>query len=165
MYKLKDMRAGIFAILFLTGVTTQAQQKATVKTPAPKRVIAAEKPTTPVKTETPAVTVVKPAAVSPVPETIPASFLGRYELYAGIPAVYLGHFILLADGHYQVAFATNENDYETGTYKYHPDTQSVEWISGMFYNNAWKGKITNKGNNVIRLDFNKAAYAEKSQQN
>jgi hypothetical protein len=166
MYKLKDMRNGIFIILLLIAGSLQAQVKKAGPKPAPKRNVKAPVGTSlPVKTEAP-VTSQKPVTVVPnVNESIPAGFLGRYELYAGIPSTYLGHFILLADGRYQVAFASNENDYETGLYRYHADTQSVEWISGMFYNNAWKGTITSRGNNNTRLDFNKAAYAERSQQN
>jgi len=35
-------------------------------------------------------------------------------VYSGIPTMYIGHIVLLADGKYKVAFGTDENNYETG---------------------------------------------------
>ena len=86
--------------------------------------------------------------------------LGRYELYSGIPAMYLGHFILLSNGKYKVAFNTDEENYdERGVYVYHKDTNTIEWQAGMFHSNNWGGKIikTEKG---FRIQFNKATYGD-----
>lgn len=86
--------------------------------------------------------------------------LGRYELYSGIPSIYLGHFILLANGKYKVAFNTDEENYdERGTYTFHSDTNTIEWKGGMFQNNNWGGKVskTEKG---FRIQFNKATYGD-----
>ncbi|MES2374119.1 MAG: hypothetical protein V4557_16200 [Bacteroidota bacterium] len=86
--------------------------------------------------------------------------LGRYELYSGIPSIYLGHFILLANGKYKVAFNTDEENYdERGAYVYHSDTNTIEWKAGMFRSNNWGGKIvkTEKG---FRIQFNKATYGD-----
>lgn len=96
----------------------------------------------------------KTEAPSPVPHT------GRYELYSGVPTLYIGHVIMLDNGKYKVAFDTDENNYdETGTYRYHADTQTIEWISGMFFNNNWKGKFVSKDGGY-RIEFNKSSYAE-----
>ncbi|MEO7529948.1 MAG: hypothetical protein ABIS69_01010 [Sediminibacterium sp.] len=86
--------------------------------------------------------------------------LGRYELYSGIPSMYLGHFILLNNGKYKLAFNTDEENYDdTGTYTFHNDTNTLEWISGMFKNNSWGGKFekTEKG---FHIQFNKATYGD-----
>jgi hypothetical protein len=85
--------------------------------------------------------------------------LGRYELYSGIPSMYLGHFILLDNGKYKVAFDTDENNYEVSNYIYHEDTKTIEWVNGLFKNNNWDGKLvsTDKG---FRIQFNKATFAE-----
>lgn len=86
--------------------------------------------------------------------------LGRYELYSGIPAMYLGHFILLANGKYKVAFSTDEDNYdERGSYTFHNDTNTIEWQTGMFMNNNWGGKLvkTEKG---FRIQLNKATYGD-----
>lgn len=86
--------------------------------------------------------------------------LGRYELYSGIPSIYLGHFILLPNGKYKVAFNTDEENYdERGTYVFHKDTDTIEWQAGMFHSNSWGGKIvkTEKG---FRIQFNKATYGD-----
>lgn len=86
--------------------------------------------------------------------------LGRYELYSGIPSIYLGHFILLPNGRYKVAFDNDETNYdESGRYKWHKETNTIEWISGMFKNNNWGGKLsqTAKG---YHIQFNKATYGD-----
>ena len=71
-------------------------------------------------------------------------FHGRYELYSGIPTMYIGHVILLGNGKYKAAFDSDETNYEVGSYIFHPDTNTIEWVSGMFKNNNKKkneGKI------------------------
>ncbi|MEO8171554.1 MAG: hypothetical protein ABI581_00670 [Sediminibacterium sp.] len=89
-----------------------------------------------------------------------ALHLGRYELYSGIPSIYLGHFILLANGKYKVAFDTDEENYdERGTYVWHSDTNTIEWQAGMFYSNNWGGKLT-KTEKGFRIQFNKATYGD-----
>lgn len=86
--------------------------------------------------------------------------LGRYELFSGIPSMYIGHFILLADGKYKVAFDTDENNYDvSGRYTYNKQTGTIEWISGMFKNNNWGGKLT-KTAKGFHIQFNKATYGE-----
>ena len=85
--------------------------------------------------------------------------LGKYDLYSGIPAMYLGHLLLLREGKYKVAFSTDENNYETGTYLFHAESNTIEWLSGMFRNNRWGGKF-NKSGNAFRIEFNKVTYAE-----
>jgi hypothetical protein len=86
--------------------------------------------------------------------------LGRYELYSGIPAMYLGHFILLGNGKYKVAFNTDEANYdESGVYKFHAETNTIEWISGMFKNNNWGGKLVKKDKGFT-IEFNKATYGD-----
>lgn len=86
--------------------------------------------------------------------------LGRYELYSGIPTMYIGHLVLLKDGKYKVAFNTDEDNYdESGMYTFHADTNTIEWVSGMFRNNNWGGKLIKKDGS-FRIEFNKASYAE-----
>lgn len=86
--------------------------------------------------------------------------LGRYELYSGIPSIYIGHFILLANGKYKVAFDTDETNYdESGKYIYHKDTNTIEWVSGMFRNNNWGGKLT-KTAKGYHIQFNKATFGD-----
>lgn len=90
--------------------------------------------------------------------------LGRYELYSGLPSMYLGHFLLLADGRYKVAFDNDEANYdETGTYLFHEDAQTIEWLGGMFKSNNWGGKLTRKEGNTCRIEFNKVTFADSSQ--
>ena len=90
--------------------------------------------------------------------------LGRYELYSGIPTIYIGNVVLLANGKYKVAFSTAEDDYEIGRYTFHADTNTIEWLSGMFKNNNWRGKLTTteKG---YRIEFNSATYADSNNSN
>lgn len=85
--------------------------------------------------------------------------LGRYDLFSGIPTVYLGHLVLLADGKYKLAFGTDEENYENGKYIFHPETDTIEWLSGMFKRKDWDGKLTNKGTS-FRIEFAKNTYAE-----
>jgi hypothetical protein len=100
------------------------------------------------------------ANTSQVPQPENSLHLGRYDLYSGIPTMYLGHLILLADGKYKVAFSTDEENYETGNYLFHPGSNTIEWLSGMFRSNGWTGKLSSKGANIFRIEFNKATYAE-----
>ncbi len=89
--------------------------------------------------------------------------LGRYELYSGIPSMYLGHLILLADGKYKVAFDSEEDNYdESGRYIFNENTNTIEWQSGMFKNNNWGGKLVKKEGSGYRIEFNKAAFADSS---
>lgn len=89
--------------------------------------------------------------------------LGRYELYSGIPSMYLGHLILLADGRYKVAFDSEEDNYdESGRYTFNENTNTIEWLSGMFKNNNWGGKLVKKESAGYRIEFNKAAFADSS---
>ena len=85
--------------------------------------------------------------------------LGMYELYSGTPTIYLGHLVLMADGKYKLAFSTDEENYEIGKYVYHPETNTIEWLSGMFRRKEWDGKIINKGSSS-RIEFAKTTYAE-----
>ena len=86
--------------------------------------------------------------------------LGRYELYSGIPTMYLGHILLMADGQYKTAFSTDEDNYEIGTYGFNNETSSIEWITGVFKNNNWGGKLVKRSANNYRIEFNKATFAD-----
>ena len=87
--------------------------------------------------------------------------LGRYEIYAGVPSMYIGHMILQENGRYKVAFNTDEDNYdEMGRYVYHPETNTIEWQFGMFKNNNWGGKVVTKESGRIRIEFNPTSYAE-----
>ncbi len=90
--------------------------------------------------------------------------LGRYELYSGIPTIYIGNVVLLANGKYKVAFSTAEDDYEIGRYVFHADTNTIEWLSGMFKNNNWRGKLTSSEKG-FRIEFNSATYADSNNSN
>lgn len=87
--------------------------------------------------------------------------LGRYELYSGVPTMYLGHFILLPNGKYKVAFDTDETNYdESGRYSYNKETGVITWISGMFKNNNWAGKTSKGEKGGYRIQFNKVTYGD-----
>lgn len=115
------------------------------------------------KIRLPQTTTVKNPVIT-VPKPIsPNLHLGRYELYSGIPSMYLGHLILLADGRYKVAFDSEEDNYdESGRYTFNENTNTIEWQSGMFKNNNWGGKLVKKGGAGFRIEFNKAAFADSS---
>jgi hypothetical protein len=113
---------------------------------------------------------VKPPATTQRTVSVPAQVvavqptnglhLGRYELYSGIPSIYLGHFILLNTGKYKVAFESDEDNYDvSGSYIFHADTQTIEWKGGMFKSNNWGGKLVKKENG-FRIEFNKATFGE-----
>jgi hypothetical protein len=89
-----------------------------------------------------------------------AVHLGKYELYSGIPSMYLGQLILEKDGKYRIAFNTDEDNFDTGTYVFHPENSTIEWTSGMFRNNNWGGKYISRGSGAFRIEFNKATFAE-----
>ena len=86
--------------------------------------------------------------------------LGKYNLYSGIPTMYIGHIILQADGKYKVAFGTDEDNYEIGKYTFHAASNSIEWLTGLFKNKGWSGKLSTTSGNANRIEFNKATYAE-----
>lgn len=114
------------------------------------------------RAQVPAVT--NATAAVTVKAAVSSLHLGRYELYSGLPSMYLGHFLLLADGRYKVAFDNDEANYdETGTYLFHEDTQTIEWLGGMFKSNNWGGKLIRKEGNTYRIEFNKATFADSGQ--
>ncbi len=86
--------------------------------------------------------------------------LGKYELFSGIPPMYIGHIYLMPGGKYKVAFGTDEDNYEFGAYTYNSNTKSIQWMSGLFKNKGWTGKMTTKPGGGNRIEFNKATYAE-----
>lgn len=104
------------------------------------------------------VTVAATTATTEVPKMVDPH-LGKYDLYSGIPSMYIGHLILLTGGKYKVALSTDENNYEFGSYSFDAASNTIEWQSGLFKNNSWKGKLTNAGSN-FRIDFNKVTFAE-----
>lgn len=85
--------------------------------------------------------------------------LGKYDLYSGIPSMYIGHIVLQTGGKYRVALSTDESNYELGTYKYDAASNSIEWLTGFCRNSNWKGKITNTSG-VFRIELNRASFAE-----
>ena len=86
--------------------------------------------------------------------------LGRYELYSGIPTMYLGHIILMEDGKYKTAFSTDEDNYELGTYAFNNETSTIEWLTGVFKHNNWSGKLVRRSASSYRIEFNKATFAD-----
>ena len=86
--------------------------------------------------------------------------LGKYDLYSGIPSMYIGHLVLLTGGKYKVALSTDENNYETGDYTFDASTNTIEWQTGLFKNNSWKGKLVNTSGNSFRIEFNKVTFAD-----
>lgn len=86
--------------------------------------------------------------------------LGKYELYSGIPTMYLGHIILMADGQYKTAFSTDEDNYELGTYGFNNETSTIEWLTGVFKHNNWGGKLVKRSTSSYRIEFNKATFAD-----
>jgi ribosomal protein L21E len=103
-----------------------------------------------------AVTSVKPEAA---PNT---ALIGRYQIFTGIQKNYIGHFYLSADGSYRVALHSDEETYAAGTYQYVPETQSVKWLSGLFFQNRWEGKLVKQTNGDYQIIFNGKAIAEKA---
>ena len=101
------------------------------------------------------------ASANPTSEVVDEKNLyhGRYELYSGIPTMYIGHVILLGNGKYKAAFDSDDTNYEVGNYIFHPDTNTIEWVSGMFKNNNWGGKMVNKSGKS-RIEFNRATFAD-----
>lgn len=84
---------------------------------------------------------------------------GRYDLYSGIPTVYLGTLVMMEGGKYKVAFSTDENDFETGTYAFHSETSGIEWLSGLCKRKEWSGKLIKKEAGY-RIELNKSTFAE-----
>lgn len=94
-------------------------------------------------------------------QVVPSNLhLGRYELYSGIPTMYLGHIILMEDGKYKTAFSTDEDNYELGTYGFNNETSTIEWLSGVFKQNNWAGKLVKRSASSFRIEFNKATFAD-----
>ena len=110
-----------------------------------------------VKTNT--ITVSTNTATSEAPKTVDPH-LGKYDLYSGIPSMYIGHLVLLTGGKYKVALSTDEENYEFGSYTFDAATSTIEWQSGLFKNNSWKGKLLNPSGSNFRIEFNKVTFAE-----
>lgn len=108
-------------------------------------------------------TVKTTAAAMPVTVETPKTIdphLGKYDLYSGIPSMYIGHLVLMTGGKYKVALSTDETNYEFGNYTFDASTNTIEWQNGLFKNNNWKGKLVNTSGNIFRIEFGKVTYAE-----
>ncbi len=99
------------------------------------------------------------SATVETPKTIDPH-LGKYDLYSGIPSMYIGHLVLMTGGKYKVALSTDETNYEFGNYTFDASTNTIEWQNGLFRNNNWKGKLVNTSGNIFRIEFGKVTYAE-----
>ena len=87
--------------------------------------------------------------------------LGKYNIYSGIPTMYIGKFELKAGGQYIVALSSDEDSYATGTYLYNSATSTIEWKTGFFWQKKWGGKITSSGSSGnIRIQFNRVTYGD-----
>ncbi len=86
--------------------------------------------------------------------------LGKYDLFSGIPSMYIGHVVLMTGGKYKVALSTDETNYEFGNYTFDAATNTIEWQNGLFKNNNWKGKLVNTAANIFRIELSKVTYAE-----
>ena len=86
--------------------------------------------------------------------------LGKYDLFSGIPSMYIGHVVLMTGGKYKVALSTDETNYEFGNYTFDAATNTIEWQNGLFKNNNWKGKLVNTTGNIFRIELGKVTYAE-----
>ncbi len=84
--------------------------------------------------------------------------LGKYDLYSGIPTMYIGHIVLLADGKYKVAFGTDKD--EMNNYAFHASSITIEWQTGLFKNKGWGCKLLARSGNAYRIEFNSSTYAE-----
>jgi hypothetical protein len=109
--------------------------------------------------KTTAVATTASAATAEIPKTVDPH-LGKYDLYSGIPSMYIGHLVLLTGGKYKVALSTDETNYEFGNYTFDVSTNTIEWQNGLFKNNNWKGKLINTSGNNFRIEFGKVTYAE-----
>ena len=90
-----------------------------------------------------------------------ASVLGKYTIYSGIPAMYIGKFELKEGGNYIVALSSDEDSYGTGTYIYHESENTIEWKTGFFWQKKWEGKLVNVSAGNFKIVFNKATFGEK----
>jgi hypothetical protein len=92
---------------------------------------------------------------------VAASVLGKYTIYSGIPAMYIGKFELKEGGNYIVALSSDEDSYGTGTYIYHENDNTIEWKTGFFWQKKWEGKLVNSSGGNIKIVFNKVTFGEK----
>jgi hypothetical protein len=99
------------------------------------------------------------AAATQTSKTTEFPFQGKYDLFSGIPTVYIGHIVIMKEGKYKVAFGTDETAYENGTYKYNSTNDSIEWLTGLFQRKQWKGRLVKKSGGY-RIEFNKTTFAE-----
>ncbi len=86
--------------------------------------------------------------------------LGKYNIYSGIPVMYIGNFELKEGGNYIVALVSDDANYATGTYVYHADTNTIEWKTGFFWQKKWEGKIISQPGGFSRIQFNRATYGD-----
>jgi hypothetical protein len=90
--------------------------------------------------------------------------LGKYNIYSGIPSMYIGHFELKEGGKYIVALSSDEDSYATGTFTYDAATNIIQWKTGFFWQKKWGGKITNTSGNATRILFDKVTYGDSNSQ-
>ncbi len=86
--------------------------------------------------------------------------LGGYNIFSGIPSMYIGHFELKEGGNYIVALSSDDNSYATGTYTFNAATSTIEWKTGFFWQKKWGGKLISDSH----IEFNKSTYGDSKRQ-
>ncbi len=87
------------------------------------------------------------------------SFLGKYNLYAGVQKTNIGTCTLNNDGSYTVTVNSDVTNHGVGTYEYNADTKTLVWKGGLFLSNKYNGVF--QKNNKLRIVLSKSMYAEK----
>lgn len=87
------------------------------------------------------------------------SFLGKYNLYAGVQKTNIGTCTLNNDGSYTVTVNSDATNHGVGSYEYNADTKTLVWKGGLFLSNKYNGVF--QKNNKLRIVLSKSTYAEK----
>jgi uncharacterized protein with beta-barrel porin domain len=87
------------------------------------------------------------------------SFLGKYNLYAGVQKTNIGTCTLNNDGTYTVTVNSDATNHGVGSYEYKADSKTLVWKGGLFLSNKYNGVF--QKNNKLRIVLSKSTFAEK----
>jgi hypothetical protein len=148
---MKTMKLLLIGYLVLGSISfATAQSKSTTSTKAPSQKAA-------VKAVLPQVEIAQQIAQGQTA----FSFLGTYNIYAGVQKTNIGKCILNSDGSYTVTVNSDATGHGVGSYEYDGSSKTLVWKGGLFLSNKYNGVFQKTSNGKLRILLSKPTFAEK----
>ena len=89
------------------------------------------------------------------------SFIGLYNIHAGVQKNLIGTLILQSDGEYKVSLVSDAERIATGIYEYSAKSSSLAWTGGFFLSKRFKGELGKDELGRVKIYLSPSTYAVK----